>query len=136
MREINQVIVHCSDTYTHMDIGLEEIRGWHVNERGWSDIGYHYVIRRDGIIEFGRHVDRVGAHCRGHNKNSIGICIVGGRSEDISPESNYTAMQWNSLYEFLLPWVNMPDVIVSGHNELNNLKTCPNFNVKAWTEVV
>ena len=80
MREINTFIIHCSDTYPDMDIGVEEIRRWH-KERGWSDIGYHYVIRRNGKIEEGRNDGIVGAHAKGMNENSLGICMVGGKSK-------------------------------------------------------
>lgn len=76
MRPINKIIVHCSASPNDRDIGAKEIKQWHI-ERGWSDIGYHYVIRRDGTVEPGRDVKRAGAHCEGENKASIGICLVG-----------------------------------------------------------
>ena len=80
------IIVHCADTLATMDIGVEEIRRWHVEERGWDDIGYANVIRRDGTIELGRDLDgdgdvadEIGAHAAGFNAQSIGVCLVGGR---------------------------------------------------------
>lgn len=76
MRKIEKIIWHCSDTPESMDIGAEEIRQWHL-QRGWSDIGYHYVIRRDGKREIGRALEKPGAHVKGHNRYSIGCCLVG-----------------------------------------------------------
>jgi N-acetylmuramoyl-L-alanine amidase len=88
MRLIDTIIGHCSFTPPKMDIGAAEIRGWHVDENGWLDIGYAYVIRRNGIIELGRDLDNdgdvdeeIGAHARGFNAHSIGICVVGGMDE-------------------------------------------------------
>jgi len=84
MRIIDTVIVHCSATKPSMDIGVDVIRQWHMN-KGWSDIGYHYVIRRNGAVELGRDLDKdgdvdeeIGAHAYGHNATSIGICLIGG----------------------------------------------------------
>jgi N-acetyl-anhydromuramyl-L-alanine amidase AmpD len=74
----SKIILHSSDTPPSMDIGVAEIRQWHL-ERGFRDIGYHYVIRRNGIVELGRHEDIKGAHCKdgGGNNDSLGICLVG-----------------------------------------------------------
>lgn len=105
MRTIDSIIIHCAYTPPGMDIGATEIRRWHVEERGWKDIGYHYVVRRDGDVEPGRDLDgdgdvveEVGAHAAGHNAHSIGICLVGGRAEDDqAPDCNFTPAQWSSL---------------------------------------
>jgi N-acetylmuramoyl-L-alanine amidase len=139
MREIKQIIIHCADTYTTMDIGREEINQWHL-DRGWSGIGYGYVIRRNGVVEPGRDLDNdgdvdeeIGAHTRGFNANSIGICMVGGKALDGSPESNFTWKQWKSLRilcEQLQTDYDKPEIV--GHCDLDSHKTCPNFNVKAW----
>ena len=71
MRDINKIILHCSATREGQDISTETIRGWHVNERGWSDIGYHFVVLLDGTVDKARPVERQGAHVRGHNKGSM-----------------------------------------------------------------
>jgi len=76
---IQKLIIHCADTPPNMDVGAEEIRRWHVEGNGWSDIGYHYVIRRCGLIETGRDESTPGAHVRGHNTGSIGVCMVAAR---------------------------------------------------------
>ena len=78
MREINKLIVHCTATPEFKDFTLEDVRGWHVKGNGWSDIGYHYLIKLDGTVELGRPVKKPGAHVAGHNKDSIGIAYVGG----------------------------------------------------------
>ena len=87
------IFVHASATKPSMDIGVEEIREWHLVEPFYfDDIGYHYVIRRNGIVEFGRSKHLIGAHAIGWNSHSLAICLVGGLSEDgTSDEFNFTA---------------------------------------------
>jgi len=96
-RPINLIVVHASYTPPSMDIGAETIRDWHVNDNGWDDIGYHYVITRAGEVEVGRPLEMAGAHVRGHNDDSIGVCLIGGMAEDEStPECNFTHWQWDA----------------------------------------
>lgn len=128
MREIEKLIVHCSDTPASMDIGEAEIRQWHVEERGWSDIGYHFVIRRDGTVEVGRPLEKAGAHTHGHNKNSIGVCLVGGGGGWF----NFTMAQLcalRNLHETLA--LSFEGIEVRGHREFNLSKACPCFDVQA-----
>ena len=82
-RTITELIVHCSATPEGVDYTVDDIRRWH-KQQGWSDIGYHYVVYRNGLIVDGRDVDLIGAHCLkgGHNTHSIGICYVGGVDKD------------------------------------------------------
>jgi len=134
MRKLDTIIVHCSFTKPNQDIGSKEIREWHL-ERGWSDIGYHYVIRRDGGVEIGRDIRRPGAHARGHNSRSIGICLVGGMSPSGDPVANYTDDQMDSLFfviGILIETINPMRVI--GHNEVSK-KPCPCFNVSEWFNI-
>jgi N-acetylmuramoyl-L-alanine amidase len=77
MRPINKIIIHCSATPEGRDVKIDTIRQWHI-DKGWADIGYHYVIELDGQIQAGRPVELLGAHCLGQNKFSIGVCYVGG----------------------------------------------------------
>ena len=100
MRHINKVIIHCSATPEGRDISLDTIRQWHI-KRGWSDIGYHYVILINGTIQEGRPVERAGAHCKGHNANSIGVCYVGGVDEDMKPKDTRTAAQKIAMQKLL-----------------------------------
>lgn len=132
MRNIDSIIIHCSDTYPDMDIGVTEIREWHMEApRNWSDIGYHYVIRRDGIIELGRSIRKPGAHCKGHNMGSIGICLVGGRSGANKPKDNFTPEQKDTLASLVRLTCNDygPSLEVLAHCELDPNKTCPNMDI-------
>ena len=125
MRNINRIIIHHTATPAHMNIGVREIRHWHVEDNGWSDIGYHFVIRRDGVAEAGRPIKIPGAHAKGHNADSIGIALV-GTGPDV------TRHQWRSLNEkviLLMAQYGNPDVI--GHRDIANTQ-CPGFNVKTW----
>lgn len=139
-RRIDMIVVHCSWTPPSADIGAHEIRQWHVDGNGWSDIGYHYVICRNGEVETGRDLDgdgdvleEVGAHAFGFNAHSVGICLVGGKGEDGGDETNFTEAQYLSLKGLLreLGW-KCPGAQILGHNDLTDAKTCPTFDVKAW----
>ena len=131
MRKIEKLIVHCSATKPDMNIGADEIREWHL-KRGFSDIGYHFVIRRDGTLERGRPLDLTGAHCKGYNKRSVGICLIGGVDYDNEPQINYTAKQWSLLAQLISSFLLIyPDLRVAGHNEFST-KACPCFDVPEW----
>ena len=73
MRTINEIIVHCTATPEGKDYTVDDITRWH-KERGSKTIGYHYVVYRDGSVHEGRPLAEVGAHCKGHNAHSIGVC--------------------------------------------------------------
>lgn len=130
----NRIVVHCSATPPNMDIGAGTIRDWHVNGNGWSDIGYHYVIKRDGTIEKGRHRDAIGAHAAGHNADSVAVCLVGGVDDNQNPENNFTPDQFDSLemcLNGLLAWY--PRAEILGHKDLPGVtKACPSFEVRDW----
>lgn len=125
MREIDMIVVHCSDTPPPMDIGVKEIRRWHVEDNGWSDIGYHYVIRRDGTVEVGRPVDVPGAHVKGFNASTIGVCLVGGWDGvfDFTFEQVFAFRNRVALLRQMFPYI-----AVRGHRELDPSKTCPGFH--------
>ena len=129
MRELNKIILHCSATEEGKDIDAGTIRSWHVNGNGWKDIGYHYVIRLDGVVDIGRAIDEAGAHVKGHNADSIGICYIGGL-RDAKPADTMTELQELALLELVrslrLLFGYMP---ISGHNEYSS-KACPSFNVQ------
>ncbi len=131
MRAIKKIIVHCSATREGQDITADTIRDWHVNERGWSDIGYHYVIELDGTLKIGRQVERTGAHTVGHNADSIGICYVGGvESDGTTPKDTRTDTQKLSLLNLITVLKSMyPDAIVYGHRDFST-KACPSFDAK------
>ncbi len=131
MREINKIIIHCSATKANQDIGTFQIDEWH-KKRGWSGIGYHFVIRRNGEIENGRPVEVTGAHCQGQNRDSIGICLVGGIDRNGDPQNNFTDVQFQALRKLVADLKNnFPQVTVHGHCEFAN-KACPCFDVQEF----
>jgi len=128
------IVVHCSATKPSMDIGAKDIDSWH-RKRGWFAIGYHYVIRRDGTVEKGRPDDRPGAHARGYNSTSLGVCLVGGVNDKGKPEDNFTEEQFRSLWHVLFNLVGNYRTIttVLGHRDLPKVhKACPSFDVAEW----
>lgn len=130
MRRITEIIIHCSATPEGKDFTVEDIRRWHL-ARKFADIGYHYVIYRDGSVHNGRAENIAGAHCLGHNANSIGICYIGGVAKDgKTPKDTRTPQQKTALRQL----VNQlkfyyPHATVHGHNEFSS-KACPSFNVQ------
>jgi len=131
LRETNRVIVHCSATKPSLDVGVLEIGRWHV-KRGFNEVGYHFVIRRDGTREEGRPVSIQGAHTIGYNRDSIGICLVGGVDDNGQPDCNFTFNQWAEL-KFLLEELSQkyPIQEITGHRDYSE-KACPCFDVKAF----
>lgn len=137
MEEIKYLVVHCSATPPKMDIGKHEITQWH-KARRFRTIGYHYVIRRDGMLEYGRDLNEQGAHVKGHNHYSIGICMVGGVDEDGNPQDNFTTFQYQELARLLHKLKGMhSDAIIQGHRDFSGVKkACPSFDVKSWWDNV
>ena len=130
-KETTEIIIHCAATKPSMKVDATVIDRWH-RERGWLKIGYHYVINRDGSIEIGRNEDTVGAHARGHNATSVGICMVGGLSEEGKPEDNFTDNQWQMLTRLVDGLTSKyPEAEVIGHNNVSS-KDCPCFDVGEW----
>ncbi len=132
--EIKYLVVHCSATPADMDIGAKEIKQWH-REKGWLDIGYHYVITRDGDVETGRPEDIPGAHARGYNQVSLGICMVGGTKKDKrTQENNFTEAQFATLRRLLEGLESdYPNAEVIGHRDLPGvIKGCPSFDAGGW----
>ena len=128
MRNINKLIVHCSATRENQPIDVDTIRKWHTQGRGWSDIGYHFYIDIYGDIQKGRDIAKIGAHCKSHNRNSIGICYCGGVEADgKTPKDTRTAEQKEALLCVLRTLKAMfPDAAIHGHNDFAN-KACPSF---------
>ena len=129
MRSIDKLIVHCSATREGRHIDVDTIRRWHVDGRGWSDIGYHYVIYLDGSVHDGRPIERSGAHTIGQNRNSIGICYIGGVKKDgKTPKDTRTEEQKLALEQLLLDLkCEYPDATVHGHRDFAP-KACPSFD--------
>lgn len=130
------LVIHCSATRAIMDVGARDIRQWH-RAKGWSDIGYHFVIRRSGRVEAGRRLDEVGAHVAGYNADSVGVCLVGGLNDDTwQPENNFTPQQWESLTALLKRLVKKyPNAKVLGHRDFPDVKkACPCFDAIPWAK--
>lgn len=132
-----KIIVHASFTYASQNIGRREIRAWHTDPDKpggpYADIGYHEVIRRNGIIEIGRKEHCQGAHCLGHNQDSLGICIVGGCGDDDEWCFNYTDICLSSLRDSIrYKMARYPGIQLGGHNDYDNRRQCPGFDVRHW----
>ncbi|HHO59906.1 MAG TPA: N-acetylmuramoyl-L-alanine amidase [Thiotrichales bacterium] len=150
------IIIHCADTPNGRETTAADIDLWHgqrkppftrmqdacVGTGPWvgkgqhavdlKHIGYHFVIRINGAVEVGRRLSETGAHCRGYNQKSIGICLAG--------TDKFTLEQWQSLkalvtgLQIKLNSLYKAELDVKGHRQLNSAKTCPGFDVPAWLE--
>lgn len=127
MRDLDKIILHCSATEPDHDITVADVNRWH-RARGWKEIGYHFLIRLDGTIERGRDIDLVGAHCKGHNATTIGICYAGG-VQDGKPTDTMTSHQEMALLSLVNALKRVfGDLPLHGHNEFSS-KACPSFDV-------
>lgn len=135
MRKIDEIIIHCSATKEGKSFYAKDIDKWH-KARGWKGIGYHYVVDLDGKIEKGRSEDQIGSHCVGHNKNSIGICYIGGLDKDGNPKDTRTKEQKEALWDLLRQLLcKYPNATIHGHNEFA-AKACPCFDVQKEYDIV
>lgn len=128
MRQITEIIVHCSATPEGKDFTVADIDRWH-KQRGFKKIGYHYVVYRDGTYHKGRELSEVGAHCTGHNSKSIGICYIGGCAKDgKTPKDTRTEAQKKTLITLLRTMKSkFPKASIHGHRDFAN-KACPSFD--------
>lgn len=134
MRKVNKIIIHCTATPEGRDVSIDEVRRWHVKERGWRDVGYHFLIRLDGTVEEGRPIEMTGAHTRGHNWDSIGIAYAGGMSKDMTePKDTRTDEQKDSLVDLLCQLHDCYGGTVYGHRDFS-AKACPSFDAKTEYE--
>lgn len=129
-RFINEIIVHCSATPEGKDFTVADIKKWHI-ARDFSDVGYHYVIYRDGSINKGRDESKIGAHCPGHNSYSIGVCYIGGCASDgKTPKDTRTDAQKKALIELLRELKGKyPKAKIYPHYKFA-AKACPSFNTE------
>lgn len=131
MRTINNIIIHCSDTKEGREVSVEEIDRWH-KARGWKGIGYHYVIYLDGSIHRGREDSEIGAHCSGYNRDSIGVCYIGGQNKDGKHVDTRTDRQKESLLKLLkILRQKYPKAEIKGHRDFTDKKDCPGFDAFA-----
>lgn len=127
----NKIIVHCADTPNHQEFTAEDIRRWHVRNNKWLDIGYHYVIRRSGVIESGRLETEVGSHVKSYNTNSIGICFVGRDAFTINQYSAFHRL----IFHLNQSWGISADEVF-GHYEFTSKKSCPNIDMDFLRETI
>lgn len=129
MRKIDKIVVHCSATEAGRDFQAKDIDGWH-RARGFARIGYHWVVRLDGRVEAGRPETTAGAHCLGQNRNSIGVCYIGGLKGG-KPCDTRTQAQKRSLERLMaIIRARYPEATVHGHREFA-AKACPCFDAAA-----
>lgn len=127
LRTINEIIIHCTDTPENGHFTVEQIDKWH-RQRGFKCIGYHYVIYLDGSVHKGREINEIGAHCLGHNQNSIGICYVGGRARNGKTKDTRTEQQKAALLTLIKQLKKQyPNATIHGHREFAK-KDCPCFD--------
>jgi len=127
MRYIREIIVHCTATKPSAKVTVESIDRYH-RQIGWNGIGYHYVVYTDGTVHQGRAEEQIGAHCRGHNANSIGVAYVGGLDEDGKPKDTRTAPQRIALKELIAQLKQRyRGAVVHSHRDYAN-KACPCFD--------
>ncbi|MGB0439067.1 MAG: N-acetylmuramoyl-L-alanine amidase [Paracoccaceae bacterium] len=141
MRPIKGIIIHCTATRPEWREGqrtsakVAEVKRWHL-DRGFRDIGYHFLIDRDGTVAKGRSVSQTGAHVAGHNTGTIGISLFGGHGSASTDEffDNFTPAQDKALRKMLGDMASIyKNPKVSGHNQWA-AKACPGFNVPAWLD--
>lgn len=129
MRYISEIIIHCSATKEAIDFNVNDLRRWH-KAQGWKDVGYHYIIKLDGTVEQGRELEAAGAHTKGHNAHSIGICYIGGLDKNGKPADTRTTQQKAAMWKLLNKLCEkFPDATIHGHKEFAN-KACPCFDVQ------
>lgn len=128
MREIREIIIHCSATPEGRDVSAAEIDKWH-RDRGFDCIGYHFVVRLDGSLQVGRPLDKVGAHCKGHNANSVGIVYIGGIDENGQYADTRTAEQRGTMAMLISFLVRSFSTIttIRGHRDYA-ARACPCFD--------
>ena len=132
MRRITLIIVHCSANKAGSALRMADIDRYH-RSLGWKGCGYHYVIPTDGTIEVGRPEEMVGAHCRYHNKYSIGVCYIGGLAADgKTPADTRTKAQKVALQTLLADLRRRyPNAVVVAHSDLDYRKPhCPGFKIR------
>ena len=140
MRQLTDIFVHCTATRPEWwedrrpEEKMQECKKWHL-DRGWSDIGYHYLIDRDGTVTEGRPIERAGAHAKGYNKHSVGIALWGGHggSQHDTFDTHFTPEQDRALRRLIATLrMEYPAIQrVRGHNEVSP-KQCPCFGVSEW----
>lgn len=133
MRKINTIILHCSATPEGKNYKMKDIDLWH-RQRGFTSVGYHFVVDLDGTIEKGRDIEKIGAHCLNHNSNSIGICYVGGCDKEMNAKDTRTQAQKDALLDLVFSLMQQYHLSLNQvhcHNEYAK-KACPSFTIDSF----
>lgn len=127
------LVVHCSANTANTTVDAAAIDKMH-RQKGWTMIGYAYVIKQDGTVQVGRHEDAIGAHVENYNARSVGVCLIGGLDKNLKPKNTFTPEQLNSLRVLLQHWQEKyPTAHILGHRDFPNVaKACPSFDVAKW----
>lgn len=130
-RSINRIVVHCTATKEGQDFKAKDIDQWH-KQRGWSGIGYNYVVDLNGKVELGRDVNQIPAQAYGYNKHSIGVVYVGGLDANLKPKDTRTDEQKKALIQLIKQLKALyPNAEILGHGQLPGVKkACPCFDAK------
>ena len=129
------IVIHCSATPATMDIGVDKIREWHVDDNGWDDVGYHYIITRNGTIEPARPEEMQGSHNPKTNYRSVAVCMIGGSNSNGDWENNFVDPQWVTLKALLLNLIEKYEIKkIIGHYQVDDRKQCPSFKVPEYLE--
>ena len=143
MRKITHVVLHCTATVEGRDHDIKEVGKWH-KARGFDRIGYHYLVKLNGEVQVGRPEGAIGAHVKGYNAVSIGVCYVGGLGLDAKPKDTRTDKQKASMLKLLKELKGRyPKAVILGHRDLSPdlnkngkvepnewMKACPSFHAE------
>lgn len=129
MRTIDDIIIHCSATPEGRAHTVDDLRRWH-KEQGFADVGYHYIVYLDGSVHPGRSLERMGAHCKGHNAHSVGICYIGGMTADLLHAKDTRTPEQRTALSALVTLLRLrfPGAALHGHRDYA-AKACPSFDV-------
>ena len=138
LTRVSFLVLHGSYTPKNMHLTIERIRKWHTDDpprgNGWSEVGYHYFLTRTGFLELGRPETAQGAHVKGYNDCSLGICLSGGMSSERGWVNNYSRTQFERLKRLLDQLLyRYPRALVVGHNYFAD-RGCPGFDWRAWCD--
>ena len=130
-KETNYIVIHYTLTKPNANINIRTVDEWH-RKRGMLKVGYHFFIRREGLIEVGRGVNDIGSHTKENDLDSVSVCLAGGLNTRGITAPDYTEGQMESLFVLAMTLKHMyPDAEVVGHRDLSATE-CPSFNVKEW----
>ena len=131
IKETNHIVIHSTQTKPNANISIRTVDEWH-RKRGLLKVGYHFFIRRDGLIEVGRGPNEIGAHIKEHDSDSVSVCLAGGLNTRGVTAPDYSKGQLESLFVLVKTLKYMySDAKVVGHRDLSETE-CPSFDVKEW----